>query len=75
MLSRVPRGSKVERRVKLFKKGRNQVIRIPRQFELPGEDAIIRKEGDRLSIEPVPRKSLLAWLATLEPLDVGLSED
>jgi len=29
-------------------------VRIPREFELPGEDAIIRKEGDRLIIEPTP---------------------
>lgn len=58
-----------ERHVKLFKNGRNQAVRIPREFELPGEDAIMRKEGDRLIIEPTRPKSLLAVLATLEPLD------
>lgn len=58
-----------ERHVKLFKNGRNQAVRIPREFELPGEDAIMRKEGERLIIEPVPPKSLLALLATLAPLD------
>ncbi len=58
-----------ERHVKLFKNGRNQAVRIPREFELPGEDAIMRKEGDRLIIEPAPPKSLLAVLATLAPLD------
>ncbi len=58
-----------ERHVKLFKNGRNQAVRIPREFELPGEDAIMRKEGDRLIIEPAPPKSLLAVLATLTPLD------
>jgi antitoxin VapB len=57
------------RHVKLFRNGRNQAVRIPREFELPGEDAIMRKEGDRLVIEPTPPKSLLALLATLEPLD------
>jgi antitoxin VapB len=57
------------RYVKLFKNGRNQAVRIPREFELPGEDAIIRKEGDRLIIEPTPPRSLLALLATLAPLD------
>ena len=59
----------VERHVKLFKNGRNQAVRIPREFELPGEDAIIRKEGERLIIEPAPQKSLLAILATLPTLD------
>lgn len=58
-----------ERRVKLFKNGRNQAVRIPRAFELPGDEAVMRKEGDRLIIEPAQPKSLLAVLATLEPLD------
>jgi antitoxin VapB len=58
-----------ERRVKLFKNGRNQAVRIPREFELPGQDAILRKEGERLVIEPVPPKSLLALLAMLAPLE------
>lgn len=55
--------------MKLFKNGRNQAVRIPREFELPGEDAVVRKEGDRLIIEPAPPKSLLAVLATLKKLD------
>jgi antitoxin VapB len=58
-----------ERTVKLFKIGRNQAMRIPREFELPGEEAIMRKEGERLIIEPSPPKSLLAVWATLAPLD------
>ena len=57
-----------ERHVKLFKNGRNQAVRIPREFELPGEEAIMRKDGDRLILEPAPAKSLLAVLATLAPL-------
>jgi antitoxin VapB len=58
-----------ERHVRLFRNGRNQAVRIPREFELPGEDAIMRKEGDRLIIEPAQPTSLLAVLATLPPLD------
>ncbi|MEX2281730.1 MAG: AbrB/MazE/SpoVT family DNA-binding domain-containing protein, partial [Gemmatimonadota bacterium] len=27
------------RRVRLFRNGRNQAIRIPREFELPGDEA------------------------------------
>jgi antitoxin VapB len=59
----------VERHVRLFKNGRNQAVRIPREFELPGDEAIMRKEGERLIIEPAPRRSLLAILATLPDLD------
>ena len=47
---------------------RNQAVPIPREFEFRGEEAIMRKEGDRLIIEPAPPKSLLAVLATLAPL-------
>jgi antitoxin VapB len=41
-----------ERHVRLFRNGRNQAVRIPREFEFPGEDAVMRKEGERLIIEP-----------------------
>lgn len=58
-----------ERHVRLFRNGRSQAVRIPRDFQLPGEDAIIRKEGDRLIIEPARPRSLLALLATLDPID------
>ena len=63
-----------ERHVRLFRNGRNQAVRIPREFELPGEDAIMRKEGERLIIEPVPRKSLLELLATFEQIDEDFPE-
>ena len=62
-----------ERRVRLFKNGRNQAVRIPRQFELPGEEAIIRQDGDRLNIEPSQR-SLLDVLASLEPIPEGFEQ-
>jgi antitoxin VapB len=69
----------MERHVKLFRNGQNQAVRIPREFEFPGTDAIMRKEGDRLILEPPPKHSidrLLAVLATLEDLpdDEQLSE-
>ncbi|MGE3961332.1 MAG: antitoxin [Dehalococcoidia bacterium] len=57
------------RPVRLFRNGRNQAVRIPRDMELPGEDAVIYRDGDRLIIEPAPASSLLALLATWEPLD------
>lgn len=63
-----------QRRVRLFKNGRNQAVRIPRGFELPGKDAVMRKEGEKLIVEPVPPKSLLGILATLAPLDEEIPE-
>jgi antitoxin VapB len=56
------------RQVRVFRNGRNQAVRIPREFEFPGEEAIMRKDGNRLILEPAPPKSLLAVLATLAPL-------
>ena len=58
-----------QRRVSLFRNGRNQAVRIPKDLELPGDEAILRKDGDRLILEPATSASLLGLLETLEPLD------
>jgi antitoxin VapB len=57
------------REVRLFRNNRNQAVRIPVEFELPGDRALLRKEGDRVIIEPVRRAGLLGLLAQWEPLD------
>ncbi|WP_309605844.1 AbrB/MazE/SpoVT family DNA-binding domain-containing protein [Phenylobacterium sp.] len=57
------------RHVKLFKNGRNQAVRIPREFELPGQHAIMHREGDRLILEAAAPTSLLAVLAALSPIN------
>ena len=57
------------RRVRLFRNNRNQAIRIPVEFELPGDEAIISRDGDRLMIQPVRQTNLLTLLASWEPLD------
>ena len=59
----------LERHVRLFRNGRNRTLRIPREFELEGSEAILRKEGDRLIVEPVRKGRLLALLGTLKPLN------
>jgi antitoxin VapB len=64
----------IGRQVRLFKNGRNQALRIPREFELPGDEATIRKEGDRLIIEPAKKKSLLKLLDAWEPSDETLPD-
>ena len=64
-----------ERHVKLFRNGRNQALRIPREFELEGNEAIIRKEGNRLIIEPVGKKNrLIELLKTLQPIEEEFPE-
>lgn len=61
------------RHVRLFRNGRNQAVRIPVEFELPGEEATIRREGDKLILEPI-RKNLLEVLESLEPVDEDFPE-
>ncbi|HVT57055.1 MAG TPA: AbrB/MazE/SpoVT family DNA-binding domain-containing protein [Thermoanaerobaculia bacterium] len=63
-----------ERIVRLFRNGRNQALRIPRDLEFPGGEALLRKEGDRLIVEPVPGRSLLEILSTWDPLDEEFPE-
>ena len=63
-----------ERRASLFRNGRNQAVRIPREFELEGTEVLMRKEGDRLILTPIRRRRLSELLASWEPLDEGLPE-
>jgi antitoxin VapB len=63
-----------QRRVKLFRNGRNQAVRIPREFELPGDAAIMYRDGDRLVIEPVRKRGLVALLETMKPLEEGFPD-
>ena len=57
------------RHVRLFRNGRNQALRIPREFELEGNEAIMHKEGSKLIIEPVKKQNLLDILSKMEPLN------
>lgn len=63
-----------QRRVRLFRNGRNQAIRIPRDWEMKGGEAIIRNEGNRLIVEPIETEGLLSVLAGLKPLDDTLPD-
>jgi antitoxin VapB len=61
-----------ERVVRVFRNGRSQAIRIPKEFELSTDEAVIRKEGDRLVIEPASRRTLrelLAEWSAMEPIE------
>lgn len=62
------------REVRLFRNNRSQAIRIPVDFELPGDRALLTRDGDRLILEPIRAEGLLALLARWEPLDEALPE-
>jgi len=58
------------RHVRLFRSGRNQALRIPRELELDADEATIRKDGERSIVEPVKRRPDLATLLSgWAPLD------
>jgi antitoxin VapB len=38
------------------------------EFELPGDEAIMHRDGDRLVIEPLRKRRLVALLKTTKPL-------
>lgn len=57
------------RHVRLFRNGRNQAVRIPVEFELPGDEAVMHRDGDRLVIEPVRKRGLIALLQSMKPLE------
>jgi len=63
-----------QRHVRLFRNGRNQAVRIPVEFELPGDEAVMHRDGDRLVIEPVRKRGLIALLKTMKPLNEDFPE-
>ncbi|MBI0537023.1 AbrB/MazE/SpoVT family DNA-binding domain-containing protein [Roseomonas sp. KE2513] len=70
----MPQATPAPRQVRLFRNNRNQAVRIPVEFELPGTEAIISRDGDRLILEPVRSRNLSALLDSWEPLEEALPE-
>jgi antitoxin VapB len=60
------------RHVRLFRNGRDQVVRIPVEFELPGDEAIMHRAGDRF--EPARKRGLIALLKTMKPHEEDFPE-
>lgn len=53
------------RAVKLFRNGANQAVRIPKEFELPGTNALMHREGNRLILELMPDRPKKGTVAAL----------
>jgi antitoxin VapB len=58
------------KRASLFRNGRSQAVRIPKEFEFEGQEVLIRRAEDgTLTIQSASRKpSLLEVLNSLDPL-------
>jgi antitoxin VapB len=61
-------------KVSLFRNGANQAVRIPKEFELSGTSATMRRDGNALIIEPLTQKTLLQVLNELERLATDFHE-
>jgi antitoxin VapB len=59
------------RTARLFRNGRSQAVRIPKEFELEGDEVEIRKAADG-SLTLMTKGKASSWadlLASMEPLD------
>lgn len=75
MLQHMPKSkSSSGKHVRLFRNGRNQAVRIPRELELPGKEALLYREGERLVLEPLAGPSLLQLLHSWERIDTSWPE-
>ena len=68
-MSRAERES-IPRTARLFRNGRNQAVRIPRDLEFAVDEVYVYRDGDRLVLEPVQTRSrLLEHLAEWQPIE------
>ncbi len=58
------------RTAKLFKHGRSQAVRLPKEFRLPGTEVRIRRVGRSVVLEPI-ETDMNAWF---DKLDTYLDE-
>jgi antitoxin VapB len=67
---------------KLFRNGRSQAVRLPKEFRFEGQEVAIRRDGERVILEPLvttawPKGYWRRWgkatrgLEALPPLPAG----
>ncbi len=61
----------VVRKVKVFRNGGSQAIRLPREFEINTREVVLRKDFGVISILPNRKSSLLALLKELGPIELA----
>ena len=54
----------MRRTAKLFRNGNSQAVRLPQEFRFPGDEVLIRKEGDAVILEPTI-SNVKDWLADI----------
>lgn len=62
------------RQIKIIRLGDRQTIELPPEFELPGDEVVLYKDGDNIILRPVKSLSLIEYLDTLEPMEEDFPE-
>jgi antitoxin VapB len=62
------------RTARLFRNGKNQAVRLPREFEIKAREVIIRKEGANLILTPKP-ETWQDYFASAQRLNDDFPED
>lgn len=58
------------RHVKIVLKDGHRAVEIPEEFDFPGDEATMRKDGDRIILEPKREdRDFFEWLRSREPLN------
>ena len=54
-------------RAKIFKHGRSQAVRLPKEFRMPGKEVRVRRVGRAVVLEPIGEPfDVAAWWAKLD---------
>jgi antitoxin VapB len=61
-----------KRTARLFRDGRSQAVRLPKEFEFAGSEVLVSRTGHGrvvLEAKPPRRSSILAWLEENGPIE------
>ena len=64
--------AKVSKVAKVFKNGRSQAVRIPKEFRFDTDEVLIERKGEKLILtprKPRPWKTWAEYFAIQEPID------
>lgn len=53
----MPKQQDADREARLFRDNESQALSIPAAYEISGDRVIVQKDGDRLTIEPVQKRT------------------
>ena len=63
----------MEATAKLFQNGRSQAVRLPKAFRFKGKEVRIRKEGEKVILEPLVRDQWPSGFWDAFDIDAGFT--